>query len=456
MKISKIFSLFSIFEIILMFFGFLNHDQSLVTRLDILYVILISFLFLIINSYFFKINAFISFIIFYVYNITYLLPFCFILFFPDQINIIISKYTTSVYNFSFCFLLITIFLIISYYILHNIKLNNKLISNIKKNITNRIVQKLIILLIFNIIFAYFNVLSFFSIFFNPQIYLLILVFVLCIPNNKNINRQYIYFYFLLYIAYTIFFGSRSGIHNLLLYFIISFLFVNGDTTINKKYYILVSIGIVFAIILYPIATVFRIANDEHLNFDINLFVNTDNENAIIYFFAKIIQRLSLLDYTYIIANKLYNQSFFDTYFTIKNLILSSLNITFPLSLNDTLVSNNLLSNVTYDFSYDEIRSNWSSGNAFLMDFNHLYLPGFEFLLSFLVIYLYKLLIKTVSNKNIFFSLLYILLISKTFDLFIFFGYDYFFRNLVHTCVTLFFLYIIIIFYKNKISYEPQS
>jgi len=456
MRISKFLLSFSIIEIVFVIYALFYLDNSIATSSDISIVILISIVFLLTNNYFFKKNPFVAFILYYIFNISYLLPFCFILYFPEYANVIISKYTNTQESFHLVFLLLLITLCLSFYILRDITFKSRVLLNVNSFFNKKMIIFIFITLILNFIFSFFNILPVFSIFFNPQLCFSLLIFYSCIPFKDKSNSKYIYLFLFLFIFYTILFGSRSGLYYLVIYYLVCFLYINGDIYINKKYYLLFFLVILSSLVAYPIATVFRIANDQNVNFDLSLFFTTDTDEALSLLFAKIIQRLSLLDYTYIIANNLYKQSFFDNYFTFENFIYSFINITFPYSISNTLVSNNLLANLTFDYNIEDIRGNWSSGNAFIVDFNHLYFPGFGLPISLLFFYLYKKIMLMINNNYTLFSLLYVILFLKIFDLYVFFGYDYFFRNLFHAFISLLVLFLVNLIIKSFVNYESKS
>ena len=444
MKFSKILNI--VYVVLLIFLiGIIINGTEITSQNDILLVFLFTSLFCFINSYYFKVNAHIAFIFFFIYIVNFLVPFLYYLYFPDLITdlyFILPKYEYREYGFWKIFAYLDLFFIISYFIFKKSTQLNKGIYRYKNLLSKKLMNFSLLILSLNVLLNYFNLLPVLGIFINPQIYLFFIILFYSISNKKRELNKYLNIFLFIYLISTVVGGSRGGMITVVLYFIIINLYLHKDLTFNKKQ-LFIALIIVFAgIMSYPIATIFRMINDKNLIFDYSVFFKEDAINPVVYLLANIVSRFSLLDYSFILNNDLYNQQFFIDYFTIRNLVESTLNITFPTSYSDVLVSNNLLANLSFDNSYEEIRNNWSSGNAFLLDFNRLYSYNFFVPLTVFVLYIYSCLIRVFNKNLLLFHIIRIFLIFKIFELFVFFGYDYLTRTFVHSLIPILILYFI--------------
>ena len=225
-------------------------------------------------------------------------------------------------------------------------------------------------------------------------------------------------------------------------FLIISLYLYGNFYIKKNQILGFSLLILIAFITYPIATIIRILADTNSTFDLSVFFYSDTLNPFLFLANTVIQRISLLEYSFILNNDFYDTQFFDKYFTIRNLFLSTVDLVLPYSFSDVVATNNLLSNITYDFDYYEIKNNWTSRNAFILDFNHLYTKELFVPLTLLVLSIYSLLIRLFSKKLLLYHILRIYLIVHLFEVFIFFGYDYWIRSLIHGLIPVLILYFL--------------
>jgi len=420
------------------------NGTEITSQNDLLLVFSFTLLFCVVNSYYFKVNAHIAFIFFFIYVLNFLIPFLFYLYFPDFISGMLPKYEYREYGFWKIFAYLDLFFIISYFIFKKSTQLNKSIYRYKNLLSKKLMIFSLLILFLNILTNYFNLSAAISIFINPQIYLFFIILFYSISDKKKELNKYLNIFLFIYFISTIFGGSRGGMIVVVLYFIIINLYLHKDLTFNKKQLFVAFIIVIVGLVSYPIATIYRIIGDEGLNsnFDLSVFFNQDAINPVVFLLSKIIQRFSLLDYSFILNNDLYNQQFFIDNFTIRNLVESTLNITFPSSFSDVLVSNNLLANLSFDSSYREIRNNWSSGNAFLLDFNRLYSYYFFVPLTVFVLYIYSYLIRIFNKNLLLYHIIRIFLILKILELFIFFGYDYFIRTFVHSLIPILILYFI--------------
>ena len=443
MKFSKILNIVYIVLLIFLMKIIINGTE-ITSQNDLLLVFSFTLLFCLINSYYFKINAHIAFIFFFIYIINFLIPFLFYLYFPEFVTGLLPKYEYREYGFWKTFAYLDLFIIISYFIFKKSTQLNKSIFRYKNLLSKKLIIFSLLILCLNILTNYFNLSAAISIFINPRIYLFFIILFYSISDKKKELNKYLNIFLLTFILTTVIGGSRSGVITVSLYFIIINLYAYKDLTFTKKQLFVGFIIVIVGLVSYPIATIFRIIGDQGLNanFELSIFFNNDAINPVVFLLSKIIQRFSLLEYSFILNNDLYNQQFFIDNFTIRNLVQSTIDIILPSSFSDVLVSNNLLANLSFDYSYSEIRNNWSSGNAFLLDFNRLYSYYFFVPLTVFVLYIYSCLIRIFNKNLLFYQLIRVFLIYNIFELFIFFGYDYLIRTLIHSLIPLFILYLI--------------
>ena len=154
---------------------------------------------------------------------------------------------------------------------------------------------------------------------------------------------------------------------------------------------------------------------------------------------QIVNRLKMIDYSYVIYNDLYNNLFFDQNLNFINFIKSFINITFPLNLFDeVLTSNTYLRSLNEDLSKSNLINDWSSYNSTFLDFNVLYFGIFgAIIISLMILYFYDFLIRIFNHRNTLFSnMIFVFLIIQLMSFFIFFGYDYFLKTLIHGFITI--------------------
>jgi len=453
MRFNKILNLINIILLSILLY-FIIYGSVITSKYDLLLIFLFTSIFSFVNDYYSKINTHISFICFYVYVVCFLGPFVFVLLNPEMINknniiSLLPKYEYVEFGFWKTFAYLDLIFIFTHIIFKRSASLNLDIFNYSKLLNKKILQLSIFIILLNTLLSYLNIFSLFTVFFQSKIYLFFIVLFYVISEKKQELYKYFYFFIFLCITISIYGGSRGGIIGFLMVFLIISLYLYGNFYIKKKQIFYFSLLIVLAFISYPIATVIRIASDSNLDFDLSVFFYADSFNPFLFLINTVLQRVSLLEYSFILNNNFYDPQFFEKYLTIKNLFLSTIDLVFPYSFSDVVASNNLLSNITYDVDYYEIKNNWTSRNVFLLDFNRLYTKQFFVLLTLFVLYLYSILIRLFSKNLLLHHILRIYLIVHLFEVFIFFGYDYWFRSLIHGLIPVLILYFLFKLSKFK-------
>ena len=437
MRISRFLHLYSFALILLMFYKVLAGEYNLSSNNDIFLIIMISIIYSFFNLYYFKYNSFINFICYYNYYINFLTPFVFIIFFPESIFKILGKYQFFEYGFFKIFLSVAMFSFFANYIFSKIKSQKNVIENLNRRMNLNLIRWIFFFLIANILFSSLQLFFYphFFLFFNPQLHLLLFIYIYMVSDSKNKLKSYFISFLVIYVIYTVISGSRSGLYQVLIYSLLVLLYIKGDFVLSFKRYFSISIFLFIAIITYPIATILRIINDSGVSdfsFDLlfNAFSVTDN--YFIFILSPIVERLSMLNYSFYLSNDLYNPFFFKQYFTFNEFFNSSINLTFPLDYNsNSIPSNTYLRSLVDDSSYFDLKYEWSSYNAYIVDFNHLYNSSFSFIISIITISIYSLICKLFNRKSLLLHLIYVFLILNIFNFFVFFGYDYMVKHIVH-------------------------
>ena len=450
MRISRFLHLYSLTLILLMFYKVLAGEYNLSSNNDIYLIITISIIYSFFNLYFFKYNPFINFICYYNYYINFLTPFVFIIFFEESISKILNKYQFFEYGFFKIFLSVAMFSFFANYIFSKIKSQKNIIENLNKRINLNLIRWILFFIVGNILFSSLQLFFYpqFYLFFNPQLHLLLFIYIYMVSDSKNKLKPYFISFVIIYVIYTVISGQRSGLFNVLIYSLLVLLYVKGDFILSKKRYFYILIFLFIALITYPIATIFRIINDStggsDFSFDLlfNAFSVTDNYFT--FMLSAIVERLSMLNYSFYLSHDLYNPLFFKEYFTFNEFFNSSINLIFPLDFNsNSIPSNTYLRNLVDDSSYFDLKQDWSSYNAHIVDFNHLYNSRFSFIISIFAISIYSLICKLFNRKSVIFHLIYVFLILNIFNFFIFFGYDYMFKYIVHNIFGIFLVWSIL-------------
>lgn len=438
MRISRFLHLYSFALILLMFYKVLAGEYNLSSNNDIYLIIIISLIYSFFNLYYFKYNSFINFICYYNYYINFLTPFVFIIFFEETIFKILNKYQFFEYGFFKIFLSVAMFSFFANYIFSKIKSQKNVIENLNRRMNLNFTRWIFFFLIANILFTSLQ-LSFypyFYAFFNPQLHLLLFIYIYMVSDSKNRLKSYLISYLIIYLIFTVISGSRGGLFHVLIYSLLVLLYVKGDFILSFKRYFSILIFLFIALITYPIATIFRIINNSSgvsdFSFDLLFDSYSVTGNYFIFMLSAIVERLSMLNYSFCLSNDLYNPSFFEQYFTFSEFFNSSINLTFPLDYNsNSIPSNSYLRSLVDDSSYFDLKYDWSSYNAYIVDFNHLYNSSFSFIISIITIIIYSLICKLSNRKSVLSHLIYIFLILNIFNFFVFFGYDYMFKHIVH-------------------------
>jgi len=462
MRISRFLHLYSLALILLMIYKVLLGEYNLSSNNDIYLIIMISIIYSFFNLYYFKYNSLINFICYYNYYINFLTPFVYIIFFEESISKILNKYQFFEYGFFKIFLSVAIFSFFANYIFSKITTKKSLIENLNRSMNLNLIRWIFFFLIGNILFSSLQLFFYpqFYLFFNPQLHLLLFIYIYMISDSKNKLKLYFISFVIIYIAYTIISGSRSGLFNVLIYSLLVLLYIKGDFILSLKKYFYILFFLSLALLSFPIATIFRIINDSSVtsNFSFDLLFNSYLvvDNYFQFMFTSIVERLSLLNYSFYLSNDLYNPNFFKEYFTFNELLSSSMNLTFPSDFfPNSIPSNTYLRALVDDSSFFALKQDWSSYNAYIVDFNHLYNRNFSFIISIITISIYSFICKLFNRKSVIFHLIYVFLILNIFNFFVFFGYDYMLKHIVHSIFGILLLWMILSFSnltskKNKL------
>ena len=303
----------------------------------------------------------------------------FFAYYPEYYIFWFGKYIHVEFSISKIFLLITVIIVFIHLILRIrplISINNRKIN------FNLLTQKssifsiffLIVILLINQSFTN----SFFIILFNVQAIAFILM--IGVLNQEIKEKKYLFIFFIVLILSTIFGGSRGGILNVIFNFIVLLIFFKGNVFLKKKYILGVFFFLIIAVITYPIATFIRVASDSGIDLStisIDSILTSSSfvgSNPIAFILSRIIDRLDLFKYSFIVFNNLYDQSFFAENLSVINIFKSSINLILPGDYFDVLASNNYFDNLVSDRSVYEIKHDWSSYNLSFFDYtiNFLY------------------------------------------------------------------------------------
>lgn len=438
MRISRFLHLYSFALILLMLYKVLAGEYTLSSNNDIYLIIIISIIYSFFNLYYFKYNSFINFICYYNYYINFLTPFVFIIFFEETIFKIVDKYQFLEYGFFKTFLSVALFSFFANYIFSKIKSKKNVTENLNRRVNLNFIKWIFFFLIANILFTSLKLpfYNYFFGFFNPQLHLLFFIYIYMVSDSKNNLKSYLIPYLIIYVTYTVITGSRGGLFHVLLYFLLVLLYVKGDFILSFKRYFSISIFLCISLLTYPIATIFRIINNSSdFSFDILFDAYSVTNNYFIFMLSAIVERLSMLKYSFCLSNDLYNPLFFKQYFTFSEFFNSSINLTLPLDYNsNSIPSNSYLRSLLDDSSYLDLKNDWSSYNAYIVDFNHLYSSSFYFIISVITILVYSLICKLLNRKSVLLHLMYVFMILNILNFFVFFGYDYMIKHIVHGVV----------------------
>lgn len=439
MRISRFLHLYSLTLILLMFYKVIVGEYNLSSNNDIYLIIIISIIYSLFNLYSFKYNSFINFICYYNYFINFLTPFVFIVFFEEYVWKILNKYQFFEYGFFKIFLSVALFSFFANYIFSKIKSKKNVIENLNRRMNLKLIRWIYFFLIGNIIFSSLQLFFYpqFYLFFNPQLHVLLFIYIYIVSENKNKLKFYFISFVIIYIMYTILSGSRSGLFNVFIYSLLVLLYVKGDFILSLKRYFFISIFLLLAFITFPVATIFRIINDSSdvSNFSFDLLFNEFSvaNNYFLFMASSIVERLSLLNYSFYLSNDLYNPFFFNQYFTFNELFNSSINLIFPFDFDSASIpSNTFLRSLVDNSSFFDLKNDWSSYNAYILDFNHLYNKNLSFVISIIVISVYSFICKLFNRKSVIYHFIYVFLILNIFNFFVFFGYDYMLKHIAHS------------------------
>jgi hypothetical protein len=444
--------------VIIFLFGgiFFTEYNQVITNSDLIITFFLTILFTITNYYISKRNVLICFLNFYTWNLCILIPFLYVIFFPDKLEYIIPKYMYLQYGFLFIFAKLYIFLAgISFLYLFTFK---------KPLITNSITEsKALIINIFSIVVLLLNFLfirtqfigyPYFYLIFNPQVILILLIHIFICSSKSNKIRVSFCIYIILYVLSVTLEGSRSGIFNVFFIFLLLELYKNGDFFMKFRSIVLSIFVLLFSVASYSYATATRISRSVNYDFnsdEIGKYLTIDS-TSFEFILGQIVKRFSLIDYSYAISNSFYSKDFFNQNVNFLELFKSTINITFPANIFEkTLTSNTYLRSLNEDLSKGDLLYDWSSYNSTFYDFNFLYFNYFSILISFSIFWFFlKSLSRIHNNFSSYFFSFTLIQISY---FYVFFGYDYLIKNLLHGYLTVSFLTLL--FSLNSLHKRPN-
>ena len=215
------------------------------------------------------------------------------------------------------------------------------------------------------------------------------------------------------------------------------LYKNGDFFIKPRIVALIFIIFLFSVGTYSYATATRISrsiNNDLTGDEIANYLSI-NANTVEFVSGLIVKRFSLIDYSYSISNSFYIKYLLNQNLNFLEFFKSTVNITFPATIfENTLTSNTYLRSLNEDLSKEELLNDWSSYNATFYDFNFLYFNYFSLIISFILFWVYLKYLRMINK--IFPSFFYFFTLQQISSFFVFFGYDYFIKSLVHGYLTL--------------------
>ena len=438
MYLNKIFLYTTFTLVIILLGGLFNIHEGYLDKTDIIIVSICSLIITYFNNSATENKAFVSFIIFYFYTLSYLIPIIFFAYYPEYYTLWFGKYTYVEFSISKIFVLITVIIALIHLILRITPLIS--INNRKINF-NLLTQKSSIFSIFFLIViilinqSFTN--SFFIILFNVQA--LALILMVGVLNQEIKEKKYVFIFFIVFVLSTIFGGSRGGILNVIFNFTVLLIFFKGNVFIKKKYIVGVFYFLIIAVITYPISTFIRFANEngiDLLTISIDSILTSSSfvgSNPIEFILSRIVDRLDLFKYSFVIFNNLYDPSFFAENLSFINIFKSSINLVLPGDYFDVLASNNYFQNLVNNRSVYEIKDDWSSGNLSFFDYNILRFGKYIGILSiFFFFYFYFYFLNFMFKyKNLTVKIISIYLVTSLLKIFVFFGYDYLIRDIIH-------------------------
>lgn len=464
MTIKKLMLAITFILVIILLGGLLNLKPGYLDKIDIIIISICSLVIAYFNNLFSEKKVFLSFIFFYFYTICYLLPVIYFAYYPELLILNFEKYIYIPNSFANIFIFTTLSIVLTQLICIFIPFSSMKTRYISLQILtkNNIIIG-IVFLILNYIINQIASISVFIIFFNVNA--IAFIVIVGIANQKTIDKNikpYLFIFFTIIILMSIFGGIRSGITTILFNTILLLMFFKGNIFIEKKHLLYLMVIGILAIFSYPIATFFRVAKDLGVNtssISLDSIIEFNAANSVVnpfsYMFYRIIQRISLLEFSFVMSNNLYDPRFFTENLTFLNELKSTINLILPGTYFDVLDSNNYLINLTNNKTVNEIRNDWSSYNISFFYFNILQFGKYlGFIFTFLFFFLYiSLLNFLLKKKKIILKMISIYLVISVITIFIFFGYDYFIRNAIHFLLaTVVYLYL----FKKKFKFSLIS
>ena len=206
-------------------------------------------------------------------------------------------------------------------------------------------------------------------------------------NKKSLSFSFLIF-ILIYVLYTIFAGSRSGLFNVVFFTLLISLIHQQDFYIKTRRLITFLFLGAFGMIMYPIATLFRMARDQGVPFReiesiwYKLTTSRAGKDILLDILDMIVARFCMLNYSFLIDNNLFNESLFNKYFTFSAMFKSAINSTFPLNMYpDVITTSTYLRVIHENVNISQLRADWSSYSSILLDYNTLYFGKFSLVIT---------------------------------------------------------------------------
>lgn len=454
----------TIILVIILLGGLLTLKHGYLGKIDIITISICSLIIAYFNYSFPENKIFLSFIIFYFYTLCFFIPMIYFAYYPEFFTLNFEKYIYIPNSYSYIFISTTSYIVLTQLICIYIPF-----SSIKaRYFSNQILTKNniilgIILLILNFIINKIDSISFFTVFFNVNA--MAFIIIVGLANEKTFDtklKPYLILFFTLIILMSILGGSRSGIIYILFNIIVLLMFFKGNIFIEIKYLkYLIFIGLL-AILSYPIATFFRVATNLGLSYSslsLNSILRLNSISSTIdplpLMLNRIIQRINLTEFSFVVNNNLYDPRFIKENITFLNEIKSAINLILPGNYFNVLVSNNYFINLLNNSTVTDIKNNWSSYNISFYDYNVVQFGkyiGFIFLFLFFFLYI-SFMNSLLKSKKLILKMISFYLVISLITIFIFFGYDYFIRNAFHFILAMIvYLYL----FKKKFKFHLIS
>lgn len=439
MRISKFLLFINLIIAGLLFYFTIGQNELDISKVDLICILLNHSIFSILFIKHFKKKPLVSFMFWYVYVSGYILPFIYLLYRKEGMLTLIPGYQGEGLFFPIFFKLNIIFFLVSL-LISKIKLGPSFVNNVRKIGTQRLFVLLTSLYVISIILTLANssFYPYYYILFNGQIILYILItFYVFSENKKSLSFSFLIF-ILIYVLYTIFAGSRSGLFNVVFFTLLISLIHQQDFYIKTRRLITFLFLGAFGMIMYPIATLFRMARDQGVPFReiesiwYKLTTSRAGKDILLDILDMIVARFCMLNYSFLIDNNLFNESLFNKYFTFSAMFKSAINSTFPLNMYpDVITTSTYLRVIHENVNISQLRADWSSYSSILLDYNTLYFGKFSLVITIVFFIMIIKGFNLISRLRGIHPFITITTLSILPTLFIFFGYDYLIKAIVH-------------------------